>query len=92
MPLKGLAGGLYKPLSPDDIAAIHEASLTILENIGMTYESGLDATLDMLESEGLKLTAKNPEFILTGIWLWHRPIWLRSRYFFTVGMETTTWI
>ena len=42
MPLKGLAGGLYKPLSPDDITTIHEASLTILENTGMTYESGLD--------------------------------------------------
>jgi len=55
MQLKGLTGGLYKPLSPDDIAAIHEASLTILENIGMTYESGLDATLDMLEGEGITL-------------------------------------
>ena len=55
MPLKGLTGGLYKPLSPDDIAAIHEASLTILETIGMTYESGLDATLDMLEGEGINL-------------------------------------
>ena len=41
MPLKGLAGGLYKPLSSEDIATIHEASLNILENIGMTYESGL---------------------------------------------------
>ena len=55
MQLKGLAGGLYKPLSPDDIATIHEASLTILENIGMTYETGLDATLDLLESQGAKL-------------------------------------
>jgi len=55
MQLKGLAGGLYKPLSPDNIAAIHEASLTILENIGMTYEGGLDATLDMLSNGGIKL-------------------------------------
>ena len=55
MPLKGLAGGLYKPLSPDDITTIHEASLTILENTGMTYESGLDATLDMLESRGVEI-------------------------------------
>jgi len=55
MPLKGLSGGLYKPLSPDDITAIHEASLTILENIGMTYESGLDETLAMLESSGLRV-------------------------------------
>lgn len=53
MPLKGLAGGLYKPLSSNDIPIIHEASLTILENIGMTYENGLDETLDVLESRGL---------------------------------------
>ena len=52
MPLRGLAGGLYKPLSPDDIITIHEASLTILENIGMTYERGLEAVLDMAESKG----------------------------------------
>jgi len=55
MPLKGLAGGLYKPLSTNDIATIHEGSLMILENIGMTYESGLDETLAMLEGKGLKV-------------------------------------
>jgi trimethylamine--corrinoid protein Co-methyltransferase len=55
MRLRGLTGGLYKPLSPDDIASIHEASLTILENTGMTYETGLDATLDLLESQGATL-------------------------------------
>ena len=55
MPLKGLAGGLYKPLSADDIATIHEASLTILENIGMTYERGLEAILDLAESNGAKV-------------------------------------
>jgi trimethylamine--corrinoid protein Co-methyltransferase len=59
MPLKGLAGGLYKPLSSEDIAAVHEASLNILENIGMAYESGLDETLAMLESSGLKVDRKN---------------------------------
>ncbi|MHC4459202.1 MAG: trimethylamine methyltransferase family protein, partial [Planctomycetota bacterium] len=52
MDLKGLSGGLYKPLSPEDIETIHQAALTILENIGITYESGLDAILEMLENEG----------------------------------------
>ncbi|UCE51019.1 MAG: trimethylamine methyltransferase family protein [Desulfobacterales bacterium] len=42
MNLKGLAGGLYQPLSPEDIKTIHEASLTILEKTGITFESGLD--------------------------------------------------
>ena len=52
MDLKGLSGGLYKPLSAEDINTIHEAALTILENIGITYESGLDATLELLEKHG----------------------------------------
>jgi len=30
MNLKGLSGGLYTPLSPDQIETIHDASLTIL--------------------------------------------------------------
>ena len=55
MPSKGLPGGLYKPLSSDDIATIHDASLTILENTGMTYEAGLENTLDMLEDSGIKI-------------------------------------
>ena len=55
MTLKGLAGGLYAPLSSNNIATIHEASLTILEKIGMTYESGLDETLDMIEREGVRI-------------------------------------
>ncbi len=52
MNLKGLSGGLYTPLSPDQVETIHDASLTILESIGITYESGLDATLEMLEDAG----------------------------------------
>ena len=52
MDLKGLSGGLYKPLSAEDIVTIHQAALTILEKIGITYESGLDATIELLEKEG----------------------------------------
>jgi len=55
MSLRGLAGGLYQPLSSEDIATVHEASLNILGKIGMTYESGLDETLAMLEGRGLKV-------------------------------------
>ena len=36
MRLKGLDGGIYKPLSSEGIQAIHDASLTILEKTGMT--------------------------------------------------------
>lgn len=52
MNLKGLTGGIYKPLSPKDIDTLHDAALTILEKTGFTYESGLEATVDMLEKAG----------------------------------------
>jgi trimethylamine---corrinoid protein Co-methyltransferase len=34
----GLPGGQYKPLSPADIERIHEASLTVLERVGIGVE------------------------------------------------------
>ena len=52
MSLKGLDGGIYKPLSPEGIQTIHDGSLTILEKTGMTYESGLGETVDMLGNAG----------------------------------------
>jgi len=52
MDLKGLTGGQYRPLSEEQIKTIHEASLSILEKTGFTYESGLDDILAMLEKEG----------------------------------------
>ncbi len=55
MQLKGLSGGLYKPLSKETIETIHEAALTVLEKTGMTYESGLEPTLNMLEQAGAKV-------------------------------------
>lgn len=49
---QGICGGQYQPLSVDQIKTIHDASLTILEKTGFTYESGLDDTLAMLEKAG----------------------------------------
>jgi len=53
MDLKGLSGGQYRPLSEEQVKTIHEASLSILEKTGFTYESGLDDTLTMLEKAGV---------------------------------------
>jgi trimethylamine--corrinoid protein Co-methyltransferase len=55
MNLRGLSGGFYAPLSPHEIETIHDAALTILKKTGITYESGLDATLEMLAGEGATL-------------------------------------
>ena len=51
----GLSGGIYRPLSADGVAAIHDASLRILEKTGMTYESGLEETVDMLAAAGAQV-------------------------------------
>ena len=51
MALKGLTGGVYRPLSPADIETIHQAALTILEKTGISYESGLGVTIDMLDAQ-----------------------------------------
>jgi trimethylamine--corrinoid protein Co-methyltransferase len=58
MSLKGLSGGLYKPLSSEDIETIHRASLNILEKTGMKYETGLETTIDMLQSRGVTVDRK----------------------------------
>jgi trimethylamine--corrinoid protein Co-methyltransferase len=50
--LKGLSGGIYRPLSLKDIEILHDASLTILEKTGFRFEDGLDETIDMLEANG----------------------------------------
>ena len=55
MDLKGLPGGQYRPLSDEGITTIHKAAITILEKTGMTFESGLDDTLNMLESAGARV-------------------------------------
>ena len=58
MEQKGLTGGLYQPLSSADIETIHQTSLTILENTGISYESDLEETIDMLEAQGAKADRK----------------------------------
>jgi trimethylamine--corrinoid protein Co-methyltransferase len=49
---KGLSGGQYKPLSDNEVEAVHQASLDILEKTGFTFESGLNDTLVLLENAG----------------------------------------
>jgi len=55
MTSEGMTGGQYKPLSDDQIEKIHETALSILAEVGLTYESGLDDTLDMLAAAGARI-------------------------------------
>lgn len=52
MELKGLQGGQYRPLSEEQVKIIHDASLTILEKTGISYEEGLGNTAEMLQKNG----------------------------------------
>ncbi|MCP4688805.1 MAG: trimethylamine methyltransferase [Desulfobacterales bacterium] len=55
MNMQGLSGGVYAPLSPENIETIHEASLIILEKTGVTCEAGLEDVLEMLERAGARV-------------------------------------
>ena len=47
----GQIGGIYKPLTDQEIETIHSKALDILEQIGLGYEDNLEA-LDMLRNAG----------------------------------------
>jgi trimethylamine--corrinoid protein Co-methyltransferase len=85
MQLQGLAGGLYQPLSFDDIETIHRASLRLLEKTGMKYESGLQATIDMLQGRGVTVDRErsriffNPELVTSQTGLAPERVILYSR-------------
>jgi trimethylamine--corrinoid protein Co-methyltransferase len=64
MNLQGLSGGIYQPLSPEDIKTIHDASLTILENTGFRFEDGLDETIELLEANGANVDRDRGRFFL----------------------------
>jgi len=66
MKLKGLSGGQYRPLSEEHIKTIHEASLSILEKTGFTFETGLEDTLDMLKKAGATIDRNNARIYFPG--------------------------
>jgi trimethylamine--corrinoid protein Co-methyltransferase len=66
MKLKGLSGGQYRPLSEEQIKTIHEASLSILEKTGFTFESGLEDTLDLLKKAGAAIDRNNARIYFPG--------------------------
>jgi trimethylamine--corrinoid protein Co-methyltransferase len=51
----GLTGGIYKPLGPEQVEVIHSEALRLLEEIGMTYESGQDDMLALVKHAGCRV-------------------------------------
>ncbi len=64
MNLMGTQGGQYQPLSAQQIDTVHNAALTILEKTGVTYESGLEKTVDMLEKNGAAVNREKKRIML----------------------------
>ncbi len=62
----GKIGGLYQPLSSRDVETIHQKALKLLEEVGVTYESGMDDTLDMLKKAGCTVDEKQHRIFFPG--------------------------
>ncbi len=45
----GLTGGIYKPLSSEQVELIHSEALRLLQEVGMAYESGQDEMLELVK-------------------------------------------
>jgi trimethylamine--corrinoid protein Co-methyltransferase len=50
----GLIGGVYQPLTDQEIETIHQKALDILEQVGIGYEDDLEA-LEMLDKAGCQI-------------------------------------
>jgi len=48
-------GGLYKPLSHEQVETVHNAALTILEDVGITYTPDQTDLIEELESAGARI-------------------------------------
>ena len=66
MKLQGLSGGQYQPLSEEQIKTIHEASLSILEKTGFTFETELEDTLDILKKAGTTIDKNKARIYFPG--------------------------
>ena len=51
----GLNGGIYKPLSAEQVELIHSEALRLLEEVGMTYESDQDEVHALVKQAGCSL-------------------------------------
>ncbi len=51
----GLTGGIYKPLSHEQVELIHSEALRLLEEVGLAYESGQDDVLDLVKHAGCRV-------------------------------------
>ena len=59
----GFMGGIYKPLTDQQIETIHLKALDILEQVGLGYEDNLEA-LEMLEKAGCKIDGKTRKIFM----------------------------
>ncbi len=65
----GLQSGQYRPLSPEQIETLHETSLNIFEQSGISYEQGLEDTVQMLADNGATVDTESKRFFCTRCWI-----------------------
>jgi trimethylamine--corrinoid protein Co-methyltransferase len=53
----GKTGNIYRPLSTEQVEMIHDRALDLLEEGGMTYETGLEDVLAVLKNVGCRIDA-----------------------------------
>jgi trimethylamine--corrinoid protein Co-methyltransferase len=59
---KGLPGGSYQPLTPESVSRIHEAALSIIEEVGSKVNS--EVALEALEAAGATVDRKRQRVCL----------------------------
>ena len=64
MGMQSVSGGCYQPLSPEQIQTVHEAGLSLLEDVGVGYESGLSEAMEIMGQAGARLDKENRKVYL----------------------------
>ncbi|MFO7878159.1 MAG: trimethylamine methyltransferase family protein [Desulfovermiculus sp.] len=64
MSMQSVSGGCYQPLTAQQVQTVHEAGLTLLEDVGVGYEPGLNQAVDLLVQAGASLDSENRKVYL----------------------------
>jgi len=70
MTLRGLAGGTYKPVNPQEIEKIHKSSMQIFEEVGVEVHDSL--ALKFFQEAGAEVDFKRKRFFASESWIMDR--------------------
>ncbi|MFP4429226.1 MAG: trimethylamine methyltransferase family protein, partial [Desulfovermiculus sp.] len=64
MGIQSVSGGCYKPLDPGQVQTVHQAGLSLLEDVGVGYEPGLSEAMDVMAQAGARLDTEKRKVYL----------------------------